>query len=151
MLGRPCSEVVDPERARRLLDLHRRYRGYLQTLAERSDEELRSDFAVMGGVRHYMLLAIETVLDLGSHVISSEGFEAPGSYADIFRVLVDEGLIEPELADRLMAMARFRNVLVHLYADVDEERVLRILRESLTDLDQFVGILRERFRHDLRA
>jgi uncharacterized protein YutE (UPF0331/DUF86 family) len=66
-------------------------------------------------------------------------------------VLVDEGLIEPELADRLMAMARFRNVLVHLYADVDEERVLRILRESLTDLDQFVGILRERFRHDLRA
>jgi uncharacterized protein YutE (UPF0331/DUF86 family) len=50
-----------------------------------------------------------------------------------------------------MAMARFRNVLVHLYADVDEERVLRILRESLTDLDQFVGILRERFRHDLRA
>jgi uncharacterized protein YutE (UPF0331/DUF86 family) len=142
--------VVDPEKARRLLDLHRKYRGYLLHLAERSDEELQSDFAVMGGTRHYLLLAVETVLDLGSHVISSEGYEAPGSYADIFRVLADEEVIERGLADRLMAMARFRNVLVHLYADVDDERVLRILRESLTDVDRFVEILRERFRNDLR-
>jgi uncharacterized protein YutE (UPF0331/DUF86 family) len=142
--------VVDPEKARRLLDLHRKYRGYLLHLAERSDEELQSDFAVMGGTRHYLLLAVETVLDLGSHVISSEGYEAPGSYADIFRVLADEEVIERGLADRLMAMARFRNVLVDLYADVDDERVLRILRESLTDVDRFVEILRERFRNDLR-
>lgn len=142
--------MVDPEKARRLLDLHRKYRGYLLHLAERSDEELQSDFAVMGGTRHYLLLAVETVLDLGSHVISSEGYEAPGSYADIFRVLADEEVIERGLADRLMAMARFRNVLVDLYADVDDERVLRILRESLTDVDRFVEILRERFRNDLR-
>lgn len=142
--------MVDPERARRLLDLHRKYRGYLRTLAERSDEELRSDFAVMGGIRHYLLLAVETVLDLGSHVISSEGYEAPGSYADIFRVLADEEVVDSDLADRLMTMARLRNVLVHVYADVDEERVLRILRESLVDLDRFVEVLRERFRSDLR-
>lgn len=143
--------MVDPQKARRLLDLHRRYRGYLETLSERSDEELRSDFAVMGGLRHYLLLAVETVLDLGSHVISSEGYEPPANYADIFRVLSDEGVIEADLADRLMAMARFRNVLVHLYADVDEERVLRIFRESLGDLDSFVRTLRERFRDDLRG
>jgi len=104
----------------------------------------------MGGLRHYLLLAVETVLDLGSHVISSEGYEAPANYADIFRVLSDEGVIEPDLADRLMAMARFRNVLVHLYADVDEDRVLRILRESLDDLDSFVRILRNRFRDQLQ-
>lgn len=141
--------MVDPRKARRLLDLYRRYRDYLRELAERSDEELRSDFAVMGGVQHYLLLAAETVLDLGSHVISSEGYEAPANYADIFRVLADEGVVEEGLADRLMAMARFRNLLVHLYADVDEDRVLRILRESLGDLDEFVRLLRERFRADL--
>lgn len=142
--------MVDPQKARRLLDLHRRYRGYLETLSERSDDELRSDFAVMGGLRHYLLLAVETVLDLGSHVISSEGYEAPANYADIFRILSDEDVIEGDLADRLMAMARFRNVLVHLYADVDEDRVLRIFRESLGDLDSFVRILRKRFRDDLQ-
>lgn len=141
--------MVDPQRARHLLALYRRYRRYLEDLAARSDAQLRSDFAVMGGVRHYLLLAIETLLDLGSHVISSEGYEPPKNYADVFRVLRDEGVISPAQADPLMAMARFRNVLVHLYAEVDEERVLRILRGSLGDLDEFVDTVRRRFAEEL--
>ncbi len=141
--------MVDPQKVRHLLALYRRYRRYLEELAGRSDAALRSDFAVMGGVQHYLLLATETVLDLGSHVISSEGYEPPKGYADIFRVLRDEGLISGDLADRLMAMARFRNVLVHLYAEVDEQRVLRILRSSLGDLDAFVETLRQRFTLEL--
>jgi uncharacterized protein YutE (UPF0331/DUF86 family) len=143
--------VVDARKARHLLSLFRRYRDYLDELAGRGDDALRADFAVMGGVQHYLLLAVETVLDLGSHVISSEGYEPPGSYADIFRVLRDEGLLDEELAERLMAMARFRNLLVHAYADVDEDRVLRILHTSLSDLDQFVRILRQRFRSELEG
>lgn len=141
--------MVDAQKARHLLAHYRRYRGYLEELAARTDEELRSDFAVMGGVRHYLLLAVESVLDLGSHVISSEAFEPPASYADIFRVLRDEGVVDEELSERLMAMARFRNVLVHLYADVNEDRVLQILRGSLGDLDAFVEAVRRRFAAEL--
>ncbi|MFO7893930.1 MAG: DUF86 domain-containing protein [Longimicrobiales bacterium] len=143
--------MVDPQKARSLLALYRRYRGFLEELAERSDDEIRSDFAVMGGLQHYLLLLVETVLDLGSHVISSEGYDPPRNYADIFRVLRDEGILPADLADRLMAMARFRNVLVHLYADVEEERVLRVLRESLDDPDAVVAIIRERFAEQLEG
>ena len=142
--------MVDPQKARSLLALYRRYRGYLAELAAREDDELRADFAVMGGVQHYLLLTIETVLDLGSHLISSEGYDPPRSYADIFRVLRDAGLLPQKLADRLMAMARFRNVLVHLYAQVDEDRVLRVLRSSLDDPDEFVRIVEDRFRAQLK-
>ncbi|MEX2611109.1 MAG: DUF86 domain-containing protein [Gemmatimonadota bacterium] len=141
--------MVDPQKARALLGHYRRYRGFLAELAERTDDELRNDFAVMGGLQHYLLLAIETVVDLGSHVISSEGFEPPGSYADIFRVLRDEGIVPAELADRLMAMSRFRNVLVHLYADVDEVRVIQVLRGSLDDPDEFVRLIEGRFAEEL--
>lgn len=141
--------MVDPQRARHILALYRRYRSYLRNLAERSDDELKGDFAVLGGVHHFLLLSIETVLDLGSHVISSERYVPPTSYADIFRVLRDEGIIGERLAERLMAMARFRNVLVHLYAEVDEARVLQVLRGSLGDLDEFVEILRRRFATEL--
>lgn len=143
--------MVDPKKARRLLALYRRYRGYLEELGRRTDEELREDFVAMGGLRHYLLLAIETLLDLGSHVISSEAYESPPSYADIFRVLADEGVVEDDRAEDLMAMARFRNVLVHQYADVDEERVLQIFRTKVGELDDFVETLRERFARELRS
>ena len=35
-------------------------------------------------------------------------------------------------------MARFRNMLVHIYWDVDDERVYTILHENLDDLRAFV-------------
>ena len=39
-------------------------------------------------------------------------------------------------------MARFRNLLVHGYGEVDDERMLRMLREDLADLDEYVAALR---------
>jgi uncharacterized protein YutE (UPF0331/DUF86 family) len=37
----------------------------------------------------------------------------------------------------LQAMARFRNLLVHGYAQVDDQRVIEILRTRLDDFDRF--------------
>lgn len=141
--------MVDPQKARTLLAHYRRYRRYLDELAQRSDDELRADFVAMGAVQHYLLLLIETILDLAGHLISSEGWDPPRSYADTFRVVRDEGLVPADLADRLMAMARFRNVLVHLYADVDQDRVLGALRQSLEDPEAFVRIVERRFADEL--
>jgi uncharacterized protein YutE (UPF0331/DUF86 family) len=36
-------------------------------------------------------------------------------------------------------MARFRNLLVHLYARVDDGEVYRVIGESLGDLDEYLG------------
>jgi len=42
------------------------------------------------------------------------------------------------LAERLSDMARFRNILVHGYAKVDNLKVLEIVKEELKDIDDFV-------------
>lgn len=44
------------------------------------------------------------------------------------------GVLPEGLSERLQAMARFRNLLVHLYWKVDNREVHRILRENLDDL-----------------
>lgn len=40
-------------------------------------------------------------------------------------------------------MAKFRNVLVHLYLEVDLRRVYRYLQESLEDFEQFACYVSE--------
>lgn len=47
-------------------------------------------------------------------------------------------MIDPDLAKRLGAMARFRNLLVHVYAPVDDRRLLQVLREDLGDVDAYI-------------
>ena len=51
--------------------------------------------------------------------------------------LGEAGLISPALADRLQSMARFRNLVVHMYWRVDYGRVYDLLADGLEDLRAF--------------
>jgi uncharacterized protein YutE (UPF0331/DUF86 family) len=87
--------------------------------------------------KYLLVTTIEDVLAVANHIIASEGYRSPADYADGFRVLGERGILEPALAHRLEAMARFRNLLIHVYAQLDDERVHRYLRQDLMDLDAF--------------
>jgi len=55
----------------------------------------------------------------------------------MFKVLKEEGVIGKELAAKLEDMARFRNLLVHRYGEVDNKRVLEIIKHDLRDIEEF--------------
>lgn len=52
------------------------------------------------------------------------------------RLLAQHGVVDAELAQRLAAATGFRNVLVHGYAEIDDERVVANL-DLLGDFDAF--------------
>ena len=64
---------------------------------------------------------------------------APASYAECFEALRGLDLIDDELAGGLVQMARFRNLLVHRYWQIDPERVLRYAQENLRDFEAFLA------------
>ena len=82
--------------------------------------------------------AIEAAIDLSNHAISRLGLRSAEDYADAFRVLAEKGAFSDELLERLIQMARFRNRLVHFYFKMDDETVVRILRENLGDFSAFM-------------
>jgi len=67
----------------------------------------------------------------------------PEEYAECFAILGEAGIIPQELSQRLQKMARFRNVLVHLYWTVDYERLYDIVHDNLDDLRKFVQAIGE--------
>ena len=52
-------------------------------------------------------------------------------------MLGQEGRISGSLATKLESWAGFRNVLVHLYLDVDHRVSWRVIKEELPDLTEF--------------
>jgi len=84
-----------------------------------------------------LLVGIEAALSLCYHVSAKHLRQVPEQYAACFNTLRDAGVVAPDLAIRLQAMARFRNLLVHVYARVEPARVHEILREHLGDLRAF--------------
>lgn len=65
----------------------------------------------------------------------------PTSYADAFRVLAENGVIGSTLQVAMDRMAKFRNVVVHQYEEVDAEIVIAILRKRLPDLEQYISAI----------
>ncbi|MGH8934605.1 MAG: HepT-like ribonuclease domain-containing protein [Egibacteraceae bacterium] len=49
-------------------------------------------------------------------------------------------MLDDELADRMMALASARNLIVHVYAEVDDDRLARFVHDGgLDDLSAFAA------------
>ena len=88
--------------------------------------------------KHSLQECIEACLDIGNHIIAEKGFRRADDYKDIYIVLEEEGVIEPDLSSKLQEMAQFRNLLVHRYGEIDTRRVFVIMSEDMGDIREFV-------------
>ncbi|HHS97108.1 MAG TPA: DUF86 domain-containing protein [Chloroflexi bacterium] len=128
---------VDRDKVRTLLGRIAEAQERAAQLGDLPEEEFLSDFRNTESAKYLLLVAIEAALDLCQHLAVRGGGRAPESYADCFTVLQEMGVLPEGLAGSLRRMARFRNLLVHLYWEVDDRRVYHILRENLDDLTSF--------------
>lgn len=67
--------------------------------------------------------------------------KAPASYAESFLLLGENKLVDFELAKRLGKMTGFRNLLVHGYGKIDDNKMFKIMREDLGDVEAFLEAL----------
>lgn len=128
---------VDPLRIRDLLGNIAEAQGRLRELGQLSEAEFLADYRNTESAKYLLIVATEAAIDLCNYIVARRGGRAPQDYADCFAILADLKVIKPDLAKGLRQMARFRNLLVHLYWKVDNRRVYEIARDELGDLDSF--------------
>lgn len=127
-------DIIDT-RLSKLTETMRLLRGF----AQEKKSAFLEDQIKLGAAKYYLLEAIQVCLDIGNHIIGSMGWERPQDYASVFRILQENQVLPIELADKLEEMARFRNRIVHLYGDFDNEILYSVLNEDLSDIDSFAS------------
>jgi uncharacterized protein YutE (UPF0331/DUF86 family) len=93
---------------------------------------------------HYLRLAIEATLDLGRHVVVKTGLGVPQEYREVGKILGEKGIVPIDLGKKLEAMAGMRNVLVHLYWDIDYVLLYKTIVE---EVDTFERCIERIFRY----
>lgn len=129
--------MVDQNVIDGLLNNLRAYVSELKRLSRLTTDEFLTDPDKVASAKYYLIVAIESCVDLAHHIISSERLRRPTDFADAFKVLGEADIVSNDLLVRLENMARFRNLLVHLYAKVDNSRVYEFLQKDLNDFDSF--------------
>jgi len=121
--------VSDAELKSRVISLHETLRK-LEELKETTLNEFLSNYVVSDAVLHNLQLAIEALTDIGNYALRRGGHRIPETRANVFELLCSEGYLVEKSRDELVKMARFRNLVVHGYADVDLETVFDILQKQ---------------------
>ena len=117
----------------------------LQKFQKISQDDFVADYRNYDAAKYNLQASIEALIDISNHIISRENLGVPESNAESFKILAQNGIISEDKLTIFTAMARFRNKVVHLYDEIDNAEIYRIITEHLEDFDYFVKQIFNRY------
>ncbi len=128
----------NPDKITRLVSEMRKAVNRLKSLKNLDKEAFLNDPDKISSAKYNFVVGIESAIDICNHIISQNGYRVPEGYADTFQVLGEQGVFNADFAGDLKEMAKFRNRLIHLYMEVNDELVHDILQSRLDDFKSFM-------------
>ena len=106
----------------------------------RLDEQDAQDIFVLNLQR-----AVQSTIDLATHVVASEGLGMPDTIRGNFVLLEKAKIIPKTLSKKMESMVGFRNIAIQNYQTLDVDILKAILSKNLKGLEQFYAVLLIRF------
>ncbi len=98
--------------------------------------------------RYCLIVTVEAAAAICNHLCARLG-RAPDSYPGCFAELGELSVISPDLAQRMAALARLRNLLVHGYGRVDDRRLHSLISRGLGDVEEFLEAVGDYVRREI--
>lgn len=127
--------MVRPEIIRKRLNKLDEYLSFLHKSQDYSYEEFIANPEHYGSAERFLHLAIESVTDIGNHLVAELNLGNIEWYSDVPKILAERNYLTQDLASKWIRMIGFRNMLVHEYADIDRQIVYEVLQNNLVDLE----------------
>jgi uncharacterized protein YutE (UPF0331/DUF86 family) len=115
----------------------------LTSLSKLSEDEFLSHYEKVDTSKYNFIVAIEAIIDICNRVISKRKLGFPQDYSDVIKLMSQQGVLEGDLVGRLLEMVKFRNMLVHIYWKIENERLYKYLKENLGDFEAFKEAIRK--------
>jgi uncharacterized protein YutE (UPF0331/DUF86 family) len=96
-----------------------------------------NDFTKQDSIILNIQRACEQCIDIAMHIVSERKLGIPKSSREAFKLMQDAGILDEELADRMMRMVGFRNTAVHAYQSLNLDILKTIIERHLDDFKRF--------------
>jgi uncharacterized protein YutE (UPF0331/DUF86 family) len=138
--------MVDKPLVLRKIDKIETYLGIIRSKKDPGIDAFQKDRDLQSIVLFNLIQAIQSCIDISTHIISDAGWDMPGTQADIFDTLAKKKVIGPQLSKKMIRMAGFRNRIVHEYEKIDLKIVHRVWQRNSKDLDAFCRVVVKKFQ-----
>lgn len=135
--GERNTSVIDRDVLDAKVESLRRCLERIRTHTPENAENLLTDYDAQDIIALNLQRAVQLCVDMGSHIIGGNQWNAPETMAGVFPILEENGTIAADLSARMQRAVGFRNIAVHEYQAVDWHRVYRMVTENLDDFRAF--------------
>ena len=88
-------------------------------------------------------VAIQAMIDIATHIIAHKHWGAPETYSDSIIILARRNLLGSDLASQLVQLVKLRNVIIHMYLDLDSSLIFDSLAMIIAKLKQFIQVIKK--------
>ena len=106
-----------------------------------TSSELTANQDIRAAVERYLYLAVQSAIDAAEMYCKLKQLGRPESMAAAIELVRSAGVIDTDMAGRLIKMVGFRNILSHSYEILDYQIVEAVLKSGLKDLEEFASSL----------
>jgi uncharacterized protein YutE (UPF0331/DUF86 family) len=92
--------------------------------------------------------AVQFVIDIATHIVSTEELGVPQTLKDLFQLLEKHQILEHDLSSKMQKMVGFRNIAVHDYQAINPAVLKSILSLHLQDIEDFYSTVIKREQKD---
>ena len=130
--------MLDKERILSKISELKGYLEKLKTIVPASFQEYQESEVERRACERLLQISIECVLDICDIIFSGLKLGVPSSEEDVIEKLRRAKVISEGMSKKLKGMKGMRNVLVHRYPYIDDEKVFEVLTEELDDFYAFI-------------
>lgn len=121
----------------------------LKDIKKIKKEEFIKNYLYYLSAQRALETSINICIDIGNHIVSINKMGSPENYSEIFVELSKNKIITNDLEQSLIKMAKFRNLLGHIYMEINNEMIYDILQHNLEDFELYKKQIYAFFRDQL--
>jgi uncharacterized protein YutE (UPF0331/DUF86 family) len=99
-------------------------------------------------IRYQAVVLAEALGGICVHIAKEDLDREPASFSKCFRLLEKEGVCK-DCAKDLVKIVGLRNLLIHRYWTIEDERVYNSIKNDFRGVDRFVESVKERYAVDV--
>jgi uncharacterized protein YutE (UPF0331/DUF86 family) len=103
-------------------------------------EEYKKDLIIKAACERYFEKIIESIVDLAFLTIRYKKLKMPEDEENSFIILNENNIISEALSIKLIQAKGMRNIIIHEYGEINDEKVFNSIKEELrNDAEEFLN------------
>ena len=116
---------------------------HIKKLVGNDNKTIKDDVDMSAVIERYFQIVVDSAVSINEQIISSLDLETPEDYRGTFFIISKSGVIPTPFAEKISGSVGLRNIIVHAYEEVKQDKMIDDIRNNIYQYDEYVAYIKK--------